>query len=149
MQLNLPSYNFKQKQENEKMFIFDCIRKKYVVCTSEEWVRQNFIQYMINEKHYPIALLAVEYSFKYFSMQRRADIVAFDLKGIPKLIVECKAPEVKISQNVFNQIAMYNISLKVPYLVVTNGLSHFCCKINFENNSYDFLTEIPSFELIR
>lgn len=149
MQLNLPSYNFKQKQENEKMFIFDCIRKKYVVCTSEEWVRQNFIQYMISEKHYPMALLAVEYSFKYFSMQRRADVVAFDLKGIPKLIVECKAPEVKISQNVFNQIAMYNISLKVPYLVVTNGLSHFCCKINFENNSYDFLTEIPSFELIR
>lgn len=144
-ELNLPKYQFKLKEADGKIQIFDAFRKKYVVLTPEEWVRQNFLQYLITEKRYAASLIAVEAGLKYNELQKRADILVYDKQGSPFLLVECKAPEVKISQDVFDQVARYNMSFKVTYLVVTNGMDHFCCKMDYEKNSYRFLEEIPVF----
>lgn len=143
--LNLPKYQLNIKLENNKQVIFDIVRRKFIVLTPEEWVRQNFVHYLIHDKGFAMSLLSVEHSLKLNSMNRRADIVAFNRKAQPWLIVECKATSVQISQSVFDQIARYNITLRVPYLIVTNGLSHYCCHIDFENNSYSFLNEIPNY----
>jgi hypothetical protein len=126
-ELNLPSYTFRLKNENNIVFIFDAIRKKYVVLTPEEWVRQNFIRFLTDEKKYPASLVAVEIGLKYNQLQKRADVLIYNKMGQPHLMIECKAPEVKISQDTFHQIAAYNMSFKVNYLVVTNGMDHFCC----------------------
>lgn len=144
-QFNLPPHQLKLRQQDDKFEVFDHLRKKYVVLTPEEEVRQQFIHYMISHKNYPSGLLAVEYSLKVNNMKRRADIVAFSKFGHPLLLVECKAPSIKITQKVFDQIARYNLSLRVDYLIVTNGLQHFCCKLDFANNSYSFLEEIPDY----
>lgn len=141
--LNLPQYDFKFKTEGQRTQIFDNIRKKYVALTPEEWVRQHFIAFLVNEKHFPASLLAVEMGLKYNKMNKRSDIVAFAKDGKPVLIVECKAPEVNISQDTFDQAARYNMTLKVKYLVVTNGLKHFCCIIDHEKQSYSYLKDIP------
>lgn len=143
--LNLPTYPFKLKQDGERVQIFDAIRKKYVVLTPEEWVRQHFVQFLIQEKKYPLSLIAVERSLKYNLLQKRADVLAYNTLGEPYLMVECKAPEVKISQDTFDQVARYNMAFKVKYLVVTNGLQHFCCQMNYTENSYQFLEQIPAF----
>lgn len=143
--LNLPQYQFKLKEVSGKIQIFDAFRKKYVVLTPEEWVRQNFLQYLVTEKKYAASLIAVEAGLKYNELQKRADILVYDKQGSPFLLVECKAPEVKISQDVFDQVARYNMSFKVVYLVVTNGMDHFCCKMDYEKNNYQFLEEIPVF----
>jgi len=144
-ELNLPQYQFKLKESAGKIQIFDAFRKKYVVLTPEEWVRQNFLQYLVTEKKYAPSLIALEAALKYNELQKRADILVYDKQGSPFLLVECKAPEVKISQDVFDQVARYNMSFRVTYLVVTNGLDHFCCKMDYEKNSYQFLEEIPVF----
>jgi hypothetical protein len=144
-ELNLPAYNHKIQTVGEKKQIFDPIRKKYLILTPEEWVRQNFMQFLIQEKEYPSSLLTLEHPVNVNTLNQRSDIVVYNRKGQPILIVECKAPKVKIDQKVFDQIARYNMILKVPYLIVTNGLKHFCCKVNFETNSYSFLKEIPEF----
>lgn len=144
--LNLPTYPFKLKKLGERTQIFDAIRKKYVVLTPEEWVRQNFLQYLIEEKKFPASLIAVEAGLKYNQMQKRMDVLVYDKQGSPHLMVECKAPEVKITQDVFDQIARYNMVFKVKYLVVTNGMNHFCCLMDYTNNSYNFLEGIPVFE---
>ncbi|MBL0328516.1 MAG: type I restriction enzyme HsdR N-terminal domain-containing protein [Bacteroidetes bacterium] len=144
-ELNLPKYQFKLKEADGKIKIFDAFRKRYVVLTPEEWVRQNFLQYLITEKKYAASLIAVEAGLKYNELQKRADILVYDKQGSPFLLVECKAPEVKISQDVFDQVARYNMSFKVTYLVVTNGMDHFCCKMDYEKNNYRFLEEIPVF----
>ncbi len=141
--LNLPVYSFKIKSEGERKFIFDGIRKKYVPLTPEEWVRQNFIKYLESEKNVPLSLVAVELPLKVHNVDKRCDIVVFGRMGTPLLIVECKAPSVNISQNVFEQIARYNISFRVSYLVVTNGLSHYCCLIEHGRGTYRFLRQIP------
>ncbi|MCL3779651.1 type I restriction enzyme HsdR N-terminal domain-containing protein [Prolixibacteraceae bacterium JC049] len=146
MKLNLPQYQFRFKQEGGKRFIFDRFRKKFLVLTPEEWVRQHFLCFMMEEKHFPQSLLGVEVGIKLNSNQLRCDIVAYDRQGQPLVIVECKAPEIKISQETFNQIMRYNFLLKVPYLIVTNGIAHYCCKVDYENQSYSYLKEIPSFE---
>ncbi len=145
-QLNLPTYQFKLKEQAGKKYIFDEIRKKYLVLNPEEWVRQNFVRYLVTEKKYPKSLINIEKAMKLNNMVKRADIVCFDNFGRPNLIVECKAPSVKINQSVFNQIARYNMVLKVKYLVVTNGLQHYSCLINHANKSYSFLEEIPAYE---
>ena len=142
--LNLPEYSFKFKQLNNRNCIFDTIRKKYVVLNPEEWVRQNFIQFLISEKNYPASLIAIEVGLKYNQLQKRADILIYH-NGLPDILVECKAPEIKISQNTLDQIARYNMSLKVNHLIVTNGMEHFCCKMNYVDNSYQFLKSIPDF----
>jgi hypothetical protein len=145
-ELNLPSYNFRLKEENNIVFIFDAIRKKFVVLTPEEWVRQNFIRFLTEDKKYPASLIAIEIGLKYNQLQKRADVLIYNKSGEPHLMIECKAPGVKISQDTFQQIAAYNMSFKVNYLVVTNGMDHFCCKMDYTSNSYQFLQMIPDFE---
>jgi hypothetical protein len=142
-QLNLPQYPIKLKEEKGTKYIFDPIRKKYLVLLPEEWVRQNFIQYLINEKSFPSTLIAIEKGLKLNELQKRADIVIYDNKGQPIVLIECKAPKVKINQEVFEQVARYNIVFKVPYLVVTNGIEHYCAKVDLKENSFEFLQELP------
>ena len=133
------------KSDGEKTYIFDLVRKKYLLLTPEEWVRQNFIQYLNKEKKYPLGLMGVEQMVKYNSLKTRADIVMYNTEGKANIIVECKAPDVKITQDTFNQIAKYNSQLKVKYLLVTNGMNHYCCKMDYESNRITFLEEIPSY----
>lgn len=146
--LNLPEYSFRIKATEGKSFIFDSLRKKFVRLTPEEWVRQNFIQFLIVEKKYPVSLIAVEAGVKVNNNPQRADMIVFDRSGIPVLVAEFKAPEVKISQQTFDQIVRYNMQLKVKFLIVSNGLDHFCCSINYADNSYAFIAEIPEFNSI-
>ncbi len=146
--LNLPTYNFNIKLEGQRKLIFDSIRKKFVVLTPEEWVRQNFISYLVEAKNYPKGLIAIEKRVDVNKMPQRSDIVLFNNKALPIMIVECKATNVKISQSTFNQIARYNMKLQVPFLVVTNGLNHYCCQINYEINSFNFIPEIPDYKTL-
>jgi type I site-specific restriction endonuclease len=147
--LNLPEYQFRlRKNEAGKTEIFDPIRKRFYVLTPEEWVRQNFIQYLIQEKNFPAGLMAVEKGLKLNGTQKRADIVQYNKQGRAALIVECKAPEVKINQDTFDQAARYNLSLQVAYLIITNGLEHYACKVDFAKQEVRFLQEIPDFETI-
>ena len=143
--LNLPNSELKIKLVEETTQVFDEVRKKYFKLTPEEWVRQNFIHYLKKEKRYPFGLMGVEKMVKYNSLKTRADIVIYNREGMPSVIVECKAPNVKITQDAFNQIAKYNYKLKVKYLVVTNGLQYFCCEMDYENNKITFLEEIPEY----
>ena len=133
------------KSEGEKTYIFDVVRKKYLLLTPEEWVRQNFIQYLNKVKKYPLGLMGVEQMVKYNSLKTRADIVMYNTEGKANIIVECKAPDVKITQDTFNQIAKYNSQLKVKYLLVTNGMNHYCCEMNYEKNEIVFLEEVPTY----
>ena len=144
-QLNLPIYNFKLKSTENKTLIFDKIRKKYVVLTPEEWVRQHFVMYLLEDKKYPVSLVALEKQLTINNLKKRSDILIFNKEGKPEIIVECKAPNVAISQDVFDQIARYNLKISANYLAVTNGLQHFYCKMDFDNESYIFLRELPSY----
>ncbi|WP_207421626.1 type I restriction enzyme HsdR N-terminal domain-containing protein [Desertivirga brevis] len=145
VQLNLPPYPFKIKQESSCHFIFDEIRKKYLVLTPEEWVRQHLVQYIIREKNYPKSLIKLEGGLRLNTLQKRTDVVVFDNRGGKILMIECKAPSVKITQDVFDQIARYNIVHRVPLLFVSNGLHHYYCRIDFEQKSYQFIKELPSY----
>ncbi len=144
--LNLPQYSFRIKSEGQRKYIFDNIRKRYVVLTPEEWVRQHLIAWLVEEKNYPAALIAVEMPLKFNRMERRADVVLYSGRGKPFMIIECKAPGIKISQKAFDQAARYNTGLKVDYLVVSNGLVHYCAKLNHAGGTWEFLKEIPDFD---
>ena len=143
--LNLPEYAFRTKIENGKQLIFDSIRKKFVVLTPEEWVRQNFIQYLIREKKYPESLMAVEKQIMVNGKQRRFDLLIYLKNGQPLLIAEFKAPGVKINQDAFDQVVRYNMALRVERVVVSNGLEHFACKIDYPKNSYSYLHGVPEY----
>ncbi|SEE43611.1 type I restriction enzyme HsdR N-terminal domain-containing protein [Polaribacter dokdonensis] len=143
--LNLPKYNFKLKNSENKVLIFDNLRKKYLVLTPEEWVRQHFVQYLIDEKRYPASLIALEKQLVINNRKKRTDVLIFNKNGTPEIIVECKAPSIKITQDTFDQIARYNLKLNAHYLIVTNGLQHYYCKMDFENETYIFLKDIPSY----
>ena len=143
--LNLPNILLKTKLVEGTTQVFDAVRKKYFKLTSEEWVRQHFIHYLSNQKNYPFGLMAVEKMIKYNSLRTRADIVIYNTDGKPNMIVECKSPNVEITQDTFNQIAKYNFQLKVSFLVVTNGIQHFCCAMNYTKAKIDFLDDIPQF----
>lgn len=143
--LNLPTYKFRIKSNENKFSIFDIIRKKYVVLTPEEWVRQHMIHYLMEEKDYPLSLIAIEKKLTINKLTKRTDILVFNTDGLPEIIVECKAPSVKITQASFDQIARYNLKLKANFLIVTNGLEHFYCKMDFKNEKYIFLENIPNF----
>jgi hypothetical protein len=144
--LNFPEFKFNIKTTKRGHEIFDIVRKKYILLTEEEWVRQHCIHYLINFKNYPLTLLSVEKSLIVNGMNRRTDIVVYGKNDtLPKLIVECKAPHIELNNNVFDQIAQYNLPLKVEYLLVTNGINHYMCKINFDNLSFNFLDEIPDY----
>ena len=143
--LNLPEYAFRIKKEGEKQYVFDSIRKKYIVLTPEEWVRQNFIQYLIKVKKYPENLMAVEKQIKVNEKQRRFDLLIYLRNGQPHLIAEFKAPNVKITQDAFDQVVRYNMVLRVERVIVSNGLQHFACEIDYVKNSFKYLSEIPEF----
>jgi len=143
--LNLPSYEFNIRIAGEKQYIFDEIRKKYVMNTPEEWVRQNFIRYLVLEKGYPHVLISIEHEISLNRLSKRCDAVVFSKKGKPAMILEFKAPDIPVSQDVFDQIVRYNLALKVNFLLITNGMKHFCCKVNFQNRDYVFLREIPCY----
>ena len=144
-QLNLPTYDFKLKNSENKTLIFDKLRKKYFVLTPEEWVRQHFVQYLITVKRYPETLIALEKQFIINNRKKRTDILIFNNTGNHNVVVECKAPSVKITQDTFDQIARYNLKLKANYLIVTNGLDHFYCKMDYDNETYIFLKDIPAY----
>jgi len=146
IKLNLPSFSFKFKSMENKLYIFDLLRKKYVVVTPEEWVRQNFVQYLIQNKNYPKSIIAIEKQLKINNTTKRTDILLFDKYGNPDIIVECKAPSIKINQETFDQIARYNLKLNANYLIVTNGLQHFYCKIDHQLEKYHFLKDIPDYD---
>ncbi len=146
--LNLPSTDLKTRDLDGKKEVLDIIRRKYVTLTAEEWVRQHFIRFLINRQEVPSSLIAVEASLKYNRLRKRSDIVVYDRFRKPRLIVECKAPEVKITQEVFDQAALYNMTFNAPFLIVTNGLEHFACHIDHRNSTYSFLKEIPNYATI-
>jgi type I site-specific restriction endonuclease len=143
--LNFPHYNFRLREKESRPEIFDEVRKVWVTLTPEEWVRQHAMKWIVEEKKYPASLLAVEKSITVNGLTRRCDIVAFDKTGVPVLIIECKAHDVVISQNVFDQAARYNMTLSVDLFLLTNGLNHYCCRADHENKSYLFLKELPEF----
>ncbi|MCC7303534.1 MAG: type I restriction enzyme HsdR N-terminal domain-containing protein [Bacteroidia bacterium] len=145
-ELNLPAFEHRITKTAGALVIFDPIRKKNVALTPEEWVRQNIIRYLTDIKGYPGSRLAVEKQILLNGMQRRCDIVYYNRSGTPEMIVECKAPEIRITQAAFDQTARYNMTLKVPLLVITNGIEHFCCRISWESAGFEFLKEIPECE---
>jgi predicted type IV restriction endonuclease len=143
--LNLPSYTPTLKKEEGKVWIFDLIRKKYIVLTPEEWVRQHFINYLIVELKYPKSLFRIEGSLTYNKLQKRSDILVFDRNGKPWMLIECKSPTIKLHQKAFNQVAVYNMTLGAKYLAVTNGMAHFVCESATLGQEPRFLENFPEF----
>lgn len=147
-ELNFPTYQFRFKNSENKLKIFDEIRKKFVVLTPEEWVRQHCIHYLIQEKGFPKSLINVEKELLINTLKKRYDIVVFHPNGNIHILIECKAPKISITQKTFDQIAQYNLSLKADFLMVTNGLNHYYCIMNFDEKKYLFLKELPFFKRI-
>ena len=146
-ELNLPKYNMRiSRDRNNNIKIFDSIRKKFVSLTPEEYVRQHFTNWLINYLHYPMGLIANEVKISLNSTIKRCDTIVYSNTGDPMMIIEYKAPHISINQNVFDQIVRYNMVLKTKYLVVSNGMQHYCCSIDYENNSYQFIPHIPTYE---
>ena len=145
--LNFPDYEFRFKNSENKTSIFDEIRKKFIILTPEEWVRQNVVRYLIDEKKYPKSLINVEKILKINDLTKRYDVVIFNSDGTINVLIECKSTKIEITQTVFDQIARYNMTLKANYLMVTNGLNHYICKIDFENEKYSFLEHLPNYTL--
>lgn len=145
--LNFPAYRFRFKNSENKVAIFDEIRKKFILLSPEEWVRQHVVQHFLLDKQYPKSLINVEKLLKVNGLTKRYDVVVFNPDGSIFLLVECKAPEVKISQSTFDQIARYNLTMKAELLMVTNGHHHYFCRMDLENERYEFLSELPSYTL--
>ncbi len=143
--LNLPDFELKLKEEASQTWVYDPIRKKYVVLTPEEWVRQHFINYLIHHLGYPRALIKVESGLSVNAMARRSDVLVFNREGEPHMLIECKSPSVNVDQKVFDQVSAYNIQYQAKLLVVTNGIRHYCCTIDQSNKQYRFISEIPAF----
>lgn len=143
--LNLPPCPLKIIKRDEKSYVFDILRKRYVTLTPEEWVRQNFTHYLIEHKGYPTTLLANEVSLNLNGTSKRCDSVLYDTTAKPRLIIEFKASHIELTQKVFNQISRYNMALHVDYLIVSNGLQHYCCRMNYEALTYSFLPHIPHY----
>lgn len=144
--LNLPAAPLRTQQKDGRMQVFDVLRRRFVALTPEEWVRQHFIHYLINYKGYPAALLGNEVPLKVGLMQKRCDSVLYGNNTKPVMIIEYKASHVNITQKVFDQICRYNITMRVPYLIVSNGLQHYCCHVDYEKGTYSFLADVPSYE---
>ncbi|HHU25429.1 MAG TPA: type I restriction enzyme HsdR N-terminal domain-containing protein [Bacteroidales bacterium] len=144
--LNLPPFEpkIRKKEASGDSEIFDPLRRRYVALTPEEWVRQHFVHYLISIKKYPASLIANEAGIKLNSLTRRCDTVVYNTRLEPVMIVEYKEPRVKITQGVFDQVVQYNSVLKVPFIVVTNGLIHYCCRMDYEKMGYEYLTDIPT-----
>ena len=145
IELNIPPNSANIKRVDDKLTIFDALRRKFVALTPEEWVRQHFVNFIITEKGYPASLIANECQVILNNQRKRCDSVVYDNKLTPLAIIEYKAPEVNITQKVFDQIARYNIVLRVKYLIVSNGIQHFCCKVDYDKQKFEYLTEIPMY----
>jgi hypothetical protein len=145
--LNLPPYPIRIKEEENGTYIFDVIRKKFLLLTPEEWVRQHLVHFLVEEKKYPRTIIQLEGGLKLNNLQKRSDILIFNNIGQKIVLIECKAPSVKISQETFDQIARYNFVHQVKWLVVSNGLQHYCCEIDFQQQSYRFVEELPEYSL--
>ena len=145
--LNFPAYPFRIKEEANRTYIFDELRKRFLVLTPEEWVRQHLVKFLIEEKKYPRTLIKLEGGLKLNALQKRSDILVFNTQGQKIMLAECKAPYIEISQDTFDQVARYNIVHRVPWLVVSNGLQHFCCHVNILKGTYTFLKEIPDYQV--
>ena len=141
--LRFPTYKFRFKNSENKVAIFDLIRKKFIILTPEEWVRQHVVHYLLYDKNYPKSWINVEKIIKLKGLTKRYDVVVFNPDGSIFLLVECKAPEININQSTFDQIARYNLALKADFLMVTNGLDHYFCKMDYVNEKYDFLQDLP------
>ena len=144
--LNLPEFKPTLKKEEGKIWIFDMIRKKYFVLTPEEWVRQHFIHYLIAELKYPKSLFRIESSLTYNKLQKRSDILVFNRDAKPWMLIECKSPDIKLSQKAFNQVAVYNMTVNAKFVAVTNGLVHYCCEAAKEGEQAIFLESFPVFD---
>ncbi len=143
--LNLPTYFFRIKEDKGKKYIFDEIRRRFVLLTPEEWVRQHMINFLVNLKNFPRMLISVEKGFSQNRNRQRYDLLVYNRLGKPLMIVECKAPGVEINQQVFDQAGRYNNRHKAAYMLITNGMKHYCCTINIANKQYSFLKDIPDF----
>ena len=143
--LNLPSYDTKIRKRGSIVEIYDTLRHKYVTLTPEEWVRQHFVNWLVSDKNYPSTLMANETSIKLNSMSRRCDTVVYNQHLEPLMIIEYKESNIPVTQGVFDQVVRYNTVLKVKYIVVSNGINHYCCKMDYDKQSYDFLTDIPNY----
>ncbi|NGY37035.1 type I restriction enzyme HsdR N-terminal domain-containing protein [Flavobacterium sp. XN-5] len=146
-QLDFSSYTFRFKNSENKVSIFDEIRKKFIILTPEEWVRQHVVRFLLEEKKYPKSLINVEKVLKVNGLRKRYDVVVFKNDGSIDVLIECKAPEIKIAQATFDQIARYNMTMKAEYLMVTNGMNHYFCQMDFENEKYQFLSELPEYKI--
>ncbi|WNH14435.1 type I restriction enzyme HsdR N-terminal domain-containing protein [Thalassobellus suaedae] len=144
--LNFPKFSFRFKNSENKVSIFDPIRKKFVILQPEEWVRQHCVLYLIKEKGYPKSLINVEKELTINALKKRYDIVVFNTDGSIHIIVECKSTKISVDQTTFDQIAQYNLTLNASYLMVTNGLNHYYCQMDFENERYQFLKDIPDYK---
>ena len=145
LSLNLPPYATKVAVRNGKNTIWDIIRRKYVALTPEEWVRQHFVHFLVEHKGYPASLLANEVALTLNGTSRRCDTVLYDRTLSPRMIIEYKAPHIPITQKVFDQICRYNLVFRVDYLIASNGLSHYCCRMDYAHQSYQFLTDVPEY----
>lgn len=145
LELNLPSFDINVKKIGGKLSILDPLRRKFVALTPEEWVRQHFVNFLLREKGYPAALIANEVQIDLNKLKRRCDSVVYNRDLSPLMIIEYKAPDVDITQQVFDQIVRYNIVLKVKYLIVSNGLNHYCCIMNYDKQSFNYLSDIPNY----
>ncbi len=143
--LNLPTYSFRLKEEKGKKYIFDEIRRRFVLLTPEEWVRQHMVNYLVTEKHFPRLLISVEKGFSQNRNRQRYDLLVYNKSGHPIMIIECKAPGMEINQQVFDQAGRYNNRHKASYMLITNGVKHYCCLINITSRNYSFLPEVPDF----
>jgi len=148
MEINLPPYEIKWRDHNGRRQIFDFLRRRYVALTPEEWVRQHFVHFLIEQKGYPKGLLANEVELRVGEKKLRCDSLLYNKAMQPQMIIEYKAPEVEITQHVFDQISVYNRLLHVDYLVISNGLQHFCCKMDYEKGEYSFLQNIPDYNFL-
>ena len=148
LSLNLPAFDAKIIVKNGKNVIFDSIRRRYVALTPEEWVRQHFVNFLIAHKGYPRELMANEVPITLNGTRKRCDTVLYKRDLSARMIIEYKAPDVEITQAVFNQIMRYNMVLRVEYLVISNGIQHFCCQMDYTNNRYIFLQDIPDYHQI-
>lgn len=146
--LNLPAYEARIVEQNGKNTIFDILRKRYVALTPEEWVRQHFIHFLIAYKKYPASLMANEVQIQLNGTKKRCDTVVYNRELKPRVIIEYKAPDITINQAVFNQISRYNITMKVDYLIISNGMQHYCCKMDYPQNKYAFLPDIPAYNAL-
>ncbi len=144
-ELNFPAYRFRLKNSENKVWIFDEIRKKFLVLQPEEWVRQHVVRYLMEGKGYPKSLIQVEKLLTLNKLRKRYDVVVYNPDGSIAILVECKAPSVPVTQATFDQVARYNLELRASYLMVTNGLAHYFCRIDMEKGGYDFLRELPSY----